>query len=113
MLEDPEALRRVTDLCQACWKRKSVPDDWHEARVVAIFKKGEVADPTIYRPIPLLAIAYTMFAGILLRRLKAGGAEGRVRATQFGFKSVLARVTLCSSRAACLTELGPNWTYAC
>jgi hypothetical protein len=64
-----------------------VPDEWHEARVVAIFKKGDDADPANYRPISLLAVAYKVFASILLRRLKAGGAEARVRSTQFGFRS--------------------------
>ena len=87
VLETPGSLRWAIDLCQACWSAKSVPDGWHDARVVAIFKKGDDALPSNYRPISLLSVAYKIFAGILLQRLRKGGAEARVRRTQFGFRS--------------------------
>jgi len=54
--------------------------------VVALFKKGDDALPENYRPISLLCIGYKVLAGILLDRLKQGGADGRIRESQYGFR---------------------------
>jgi len=75
------------EFCQRCWREKRVPHQWHLARVAAIFKGGNSADCSNYRPISLLNVAYKMFAHILLERLKQAGAEQRIRATQYGFRS--------------------------
>ncbi len=64
-----------------------MPSQWHEARVVAIYKKGDPTEASNYRPISLLQIGYKWFAQIILQRLKGAGAEKSIWATQFGFKS--------------------------
>ena len=51
------------------------------------FQKGDVSEPGNHRPISLLPIGYKLFANVLLFRLKAGGAEGRLWKTQYGFCS--------------------------
>ncbi len=81
------ALRQFTLFCNTCWTNKEVPDQWHESRVVMLFKKGDPASCENYRPISLLCIAYKLFANILLRRLRDAGAEDRIWRTQFGFRS--------------------------
>ena len=55
--------------------------------MVTIFKKGNAEDMNNYRPISLLQISYKIFAALLLKRLKDGGAEERIWKTQFGFRS--------------------------
>ena len=75
------------DFCQTCWQQRQVPSQWHLARVSAIFKGGDSTECNNYHPISLLSVAYKMFAHILLERLKAAGAENRIRRTQYGFKS--------------------------
>ena len=77
----------LTAFCNTCWRGKQVPTKWHLARVAAIFKKGQDDECTNYRPISLLCVAYKLFACILLWRLKEAGAEQRIWATQYGFKS--------------------------
>jgi len=52
LLASDEALALATAVCEACWQYKRMPGDWCEAIVVPIFKKGDVADPSNYRPIP-------------------------------------------------------------
>ena len=84
---DSEAGRWATEFCNTCWLCKKVPLQWHKARVAAIFKKGVHDDPANYRPISLLCVIYKLFASIVLERLKGAGAEDRLWATQFGFKS--------------------------
>ena len=86
-IRETEACRWAVALCNKCWRDREVPEPWHEALVAAIFKKGDVAKCENYRPVSLLSVGYKIFAAILLNRLKDGGAEGRVWATQFGFKS--------------------------
>ena len=80
------AVSCLTILCQQCWHEKAVPQQWHISRVVAIFKTGKVELPDNYRPISLLSVCYKVFAGVLLDRLKKGGAESRMRESQFGFR---------------------------
>ena len=77
----------AVELCRLCWETKSVPKEWHLSRVATIFKKGDVAACSNYRPISLLQIGYKIFAIVLLSRLKAAGAESRIWPTQFGFRS--------------------------
>ena len=81
------ACRWAVALCQKCWAEGRVPDDWHISTVTAIFKKGDVSSCDNYRPISLLPIGYKLFVNVLLRRLKAAGAERRVWSSQFGFRS--------------------------
>ena len=80
-----KACRWALELCRRCWDEGHVPNEWHEALVVAIFKKGDTAECSNYRPISLLPIGYKLFVSILLSRLKKGGAEQRIWPTQFGF----------------------------
>ena len=86
-VEGSDACQWAVALCQKCWDEGAVPDAWHEALVVMIFKKGDTALCENYRPISLLQIGYKLFAIIMLERLKHAGAEDRVWHTQFGFKS--------------------------
>ena len=64
-----------------------MPNAWHEARVAAIFKGGASGECKNYRPICLLSTGYKLFAAVMLQRLKSGGAEQRIRKTQYGFKA--------------------------
>ena len=82
-----EARSWLISFCNSCWSQQQVPGEWHLARVSAIFKKGDPSACTNdYRPISRLNIGYKVFASILLSRLLNGGAEARVRTSQFGFK---------------------------
>ena len=73
-------------LCQACWEKKRIPSQWRLATVVLLYKKGNASLPENYRPISLLPVGYKVLAAMLQRRLQEGGAEDRVRNTQYGFR---------------------------
>ena len=64
-----------------------MPQQWKISRVVMIFKKGDPAACSNYRPISLLSIGYKILASILLKRLKDAGAEDLIWHTQYGFRS--------------------------
>ena len=87
LLDNDECLKWLVSLYNECWRARRVPSEWHESVVTAIFKKGAPDQCENYRPISLLCVAYKVYASILLRRLQAAGAEGRLTSTQYGFRS--------------------------
>ena len=122
-VQDSLCCRWAVCLCNKVWCSGHVPDDWHEAVVSAIFKKGDPASCENYRPISLLAIGYNLFATILLRRLKPAGADARIWPTQFGFRTgrgcanalFVARRLLeqtCAAKNGSLVFLALDWAKA-
>ena len=51
-----------------------------------LFKKGDKTLPENYRPISLLPVGYKIIAWMIQKRLRKGGAEQRIRSSQFGFR---------------------------
>jgi len=78
ILHNRDAMRELLDFCNLCWESKQVPQDWHMAKVTEIFKKGDPALCSNYRPISLLSLGYKIFASLILRRLKDGGTDSLI-----------------------------------
>ena len=76
----------AVEFCQRCWDEKAIPKLWHEARVVALYKKGDESLCNNYRPISLVQVGYKLFASILLERLLMAGCDNRLWPSQFGFR---------------------------
>ena len=53
-----EGAQFLVDYCNAIWHQASVPTAWHLQRVALIYKKGDPAECSNYRPICLLNAAY-------------------------------------------------------
>ena len=51
-----------------------------------MFKKGDTALPENYRPISLLPVGYKVLAALIHQRLLDGGADEKIRPSQFGFR---------------------------
>ena len=85
--QTPGGLQWITDLCNAAWDERKVPDAWRHAKVSTIYKnKGPIHLSENYRPISLLCVAYKLLASLLLQRLQQAGAEERLSQTQCGFR---------------------------
>lgn len=84
--QDVDACMVLLDLCQKCWENKDIPEAWRRANVQLLFKKGDSTLPSNYRPISLLAVGYKAIASMLHHRILHGGAEQRMRPSQFGFR---------------------------
>ncbi len=80
LLEDAEyeVFKWALDFCNMIWYGKQLPVQWHESRVVALFKKGDMSVYGNYRPILLINLGYRLFASIILLRMIAGGADSRI-----------------------------------
>ena len=73
-----------------------VPDDWREAEVTPIFKKGKQCEPSNYRPISLTSIAGKLLEGCIVDRISEFLEENSLlKNSQHGFRR----------RRSCLTNL--------
>ena len=56
-------------LLNKCLKEEKIPDDWINAEVIILFKKGDISNIENYRPISLLSQMYKLFTRIIANRL--------------------------------------------
>ena len=90
----PEVIKRggqkllcaLHEIIQEAWNTATVPQDWKDAQLVTIFKKGDRRLCGNYRGISLLSIPGKVFARVLLNRLSSY-AEGFLPEAQCGFRS--------------------------
>ncbi len=63
-------LKALLPLFNAVMHSRTMPDSWHISIVKPIYKKGEVDDPSNYRPISLSTSCYRLFMAALTFRLE-------------------------------------------
>ncbi|MFH4984755.1 hypothetical protein AB6A40_011464, partial [Gnathostoma spinigerum] len=81
----PSALQKLQNLLQQYWEIEKIPDEWRNAIVVPLNKKGSVTDPEDYRGIFLLPVVYKVLERIIADRLRTH-RERTVREEQAGFR---------------------------
>ena len=64
-LGGPMVLTYLTNIFNNILKTKQIPDSWHEAKIVILFKKGDPKYIKNYRPISLLSHSYKIFTRLL------------------------------------------------
>ena len=57
-------------LVNKCWKERSIPEEWGQARVKTLFKKDKRDDCSNYRGISLLNSGYKIYAKIITQRIE-------------------------------------------
>ena len=62
------------------------PDSWRATRMIVLFKKGNAADPSNYRPISLLPIMYKLFTKLIGSRINVV-LDAAQSVDQAGFRS--------------------------
>ena len=67
------------------WEDKRIPDDWNEATIIRIPKKGTLNDCNNWRGITLLSIPSKILAKIIINRL-SNVVDSRLREEQAGFR---------------------------
>ncbi|KAL1446641.1 hypothetical protein WDU94_003506 [Cyamophila willieti] len=65
-----EIANTIYELIKEIWNEKTIPNEWTEAIVIPIHKKGDKEDCNNYRGISLLNCTYKIFSKILLKRLE-------------------------------------------
>ena len=76
----------ILELMNLCWTTASLPELWHVARIVAIYKnEGATTLPQNYRPIAFLQAMYKVFASLIERRLRE--LEPRLWKMQMGYRT--------------------------
>lgn len=59
----------LTTLFNKCLHEADVPDDWNNAVIILLHKKGDIKKLENYRPISLLSHLYKLFTRVILNRL--------------------------------------------
>ena len=83
-LGEPMVPTYLTNIFNNILKTKQIPDSWHEAKIVILFKKGHPKDIKNYRPISLLSHSYKIFTRLLQTRIERTLDENQLR-EQAGF----------------------------
>ena len=78
---------RLHDLIVYIWKNEQMPQNWKNANIVPIFKKGSRKICGNYRGISLLSIAGKIMARIILNRISEKITPNILPETQCGFRS--------------------------
>ena len=75
-------------------KTKQIPDSWHEAKIVILFKKGDPKNTKNYRPISLLSHSCKIFTRLLQTRIERTLDENQQENEQVSEKAILQQ-TIC------------------
>ncbi|KAG1671258.1 Protein transport protein Sec31A [Nymphon striatum] len=80
----------LSKLFNDCFQMKLLPPQWNVSKIVMIFKKGNVCDPSNYRPINLLSCLYKLYSRILTKRLSQWCDIHNILSNfQYGFRTGL------------------------
>ena len=65
----PALITEIHKLVCAIWNQQVIPEEWQEAIIVPIFKKGDKTDCNNYRGILLLSTCYKVLSNVLVARI--------------------------------------------
>ena len=77
--------QKLLNMLNKWWERREWPSKMQEARIAAIYKKGNPEEPENYRPLSLLNTLFKVMAAIIKNRVE-GELEKQIGETQFGFR---------------------------
>ena len=75
----------LLEICNKAWNSQSIPDDWSNAIILPIHKKGSTTDCHNYRGISLLSVGAKVYEGILEARLR-NAIDSKLQQEQSGFR---------------------------
>ena len=106
---DADNIKTLTSCLNILWQTKQAPDDFTNAFIASLYKKGDHENPENYRPISLLNTTYKIFAFVLKIRL-APELEKHLHQTQFGFRKGRSTVDplFCLRRITDVVEQGSD-----
>ena len=71
--------KTLAKLHTKCLSERRIPTAWKNAKMVIIFKKGNMKDNKNYRPICLLSNIYKVLTKVLMKRLEKTLDENQPR----------------------------------
>ena len=68
-LRGEDTIEILTKLFNKIMEMEEIPNQWNEAKVIILHKKGNMKDIKNYRPISLLPHLYKIFTRVILARV--------------------------------------------
>jgi len=81
-----DTIEILTKLFNKIMELEEIPTQWNEAKVIILYKKGDMKDIKNYRPISLLPHLYKVFSRVILARVEKDLDDKQPR-EQAGFDS--------------------------
>ena len=82
----PYLIRKLTELLVKIWKKGEVPQDFKDASIVSLFKKGQRLLCDNYRGISLLSVAGKILARVIINRINFHLTDLVCSESQCGFR---------------------------
>lgn len=79
------AAETIYEVIKDCWEKERIPDDWRQAIIHPLHKKGDRTDTNNYRGISLLPVTYKILSKALMNNIEAQ-AEHKIGEYQAGFR---------------------------
>ena len=76
---------KLTNLCNLCWGKQHVPEDWKKGVIIKLPKKGDLSSCGNWRGVTLLSVPGKILCSILLHRLR-DCLDLKLRGEQAGFR---------------------------
>ena len=82
----PRLLRKLTQLLANIWKKGEVPQQYKDASIVSLFKRGKRSLCDNYRGISLLCVAGKILARVIINRINTHMTDNVCSESQCGFR---------------------------
>ena len=82
----PYLIRKLTELLTVIWKKGEVPQDFKDASIISLFKKGQRYLCDNYRGISLLSVAGKILARVIINRINSNLTDLVYSESQCGFR---------------------------
>ena len=79
-------IRKLTELLTVIWKKGEVPQDFKDASIISLFKKGQRYLCDNYRGISLLSVAGKILARVIINRINSNLTDLVYSESQCGFR---------------------------
>lgn len=106
-----ELAKKLHKIILQVWEREDIPEDWRNAIIIPIHKKGDKRDPNNYRGISLLSTSYKVLSKVLQKRLEKY-TEEIIEEHQAGFqrgRSTIDQIYILKEAIAKYWEFGKSF----
>ena len=78
LFADEETIRKIHRIFNHCIQGNRIPNEWRDAKIFPLHKKGDPREASNYRGISLVNIVYKLYANVIVERLEKFVEESNI-----------------------------------